>query len=341
MNGADAGRAPVRVGVLGTGAISQIVHLPILTDLEGAEVVAVSDADPHKAETIGVRFHVDEILEERELLDHDGIDAVVISTPNHLHQSQALAGLEAGKHVLVERPLAFQGRGVEEVIQAARDAGRVLAVGMSHRYRPDVSALRSFVAGGELGELYHVHCAWLNRTVPLARVTWRQHLETAGGGVLMDTGLQALDLALWLADHPPVRRVTAVTRKGAYEVEDAASLMLVADGGLSFQVEVTTNYYGDSDRHHVRLMGSDGSGSVPPLTVQKQLGGRPMDVTPRQPVSEDRENAYTGAYRRQFAHFVRAAAGEADAPLPDEQVQLMTVVEAAYRSAEKGREVEL
>lgn len=330
-----------RIGVLGTGAISQTLHLPILTGRDDVRVAAVSDADRRKARTIAERFGVSRVLGETEILDDPELEALVISTPNHLHQRQAIAALEAGKHVLVERPLAFTGRGVEEVLDAAERAGKAVAVGVSHRYRPDVGALRSFVAGGELGDIYAVRGAWLNRTIPLARVTWRQRLEEAGGGALMDLGVQALDLCLWLVDYPEVERVTAVTRAGEHEVEDSASLMMVAEGGVTFQVEVTSNYYADDDRHYVRVMGSEGSGSLPPLQVQKQLGGRPMDVTPERPAARSRENPFTSAYRRQLDHFVRTVSGEAAAPLPREQVRLMTLVEAAYRSAERGREVVL
>lgn len=327
----------LRVGVLGAGAIAQIVHLPILSGRDDVEVVALSDADAPKARAIAERFGIGRVVGARELMEAPDVEAVVISTPNHLHQEQAVTALESGKAVLVERPVAFNGRGVEEVLRAAREAGRPLLVGMSHRYRPDVAALRSFVAGGELGSVYAIRGAWLNRRIPVAKVTWRQRLDEAGGGALMDLGVQALDLCLWLVDFPEVERLTAVTREGEHQVEDSASVMLVTSTGVALQVEVSTNYFADGDHHYVRVMGSEGSGSLPPLEVQKQLGGRPMDVTPEQPA--EREHPYTSAYRRQLDHFVRAVGGEADAPLPTEQVGLMNVVEAAYRSAGRGREV--
>jgi len=86
-------------------------------------------------------------------------------------------------------------------------------------------------------------------------------------------------------------------------------------------------------------MGTDGSGSLPPLEIYKQLGGRPMEVTPRHPKPQGDENPYTNAYRRQLDHFVRVASGQVEAPLPGEQVSLMRLIEAAYASAASGREV--
>lgn len=338
-----SGRADerVRVGVLGTGAITQTVHLPILSRMEGVQVVALSDADAPKAETIAGRFGVPRVVDDEEILADPEIDALVVSTPNYLHQEQAVAALEAGKHVLVERPLALSGPGVEAVLDAARRAGRTVTVGLSHRYRPDAMALQAFVAGGELGTVHAVRGAWLTRKLPLARLTWRQRLAEAGGGALMELGVQALDLGLWLVGYPAAERVLASIHAGDHEVEDAASLMVVTAGGLALQIEVSTCFFADDDHHYVRVMGDEGSGVLSPLQVQKQLGGRPMDVTPVHPDDRHRENPYTSAHRRLLDRFVRGVAGEAEIPLPVEQVRLMELVQAAYRSAEEGGEVEL
>ena len=105
--------------------------------------------------------------------------------------------------------------------------------------------------------------------------------------------------------------------------------------------EVSWDYFSDQDRHHIRVMGTEGTGSLPPLAVYKQLGGRPMDVTPRQPRPRGGENPYTNAYRREIDHFIRTVAGTGDATPPTEQAALMALIEAAYRSAREGHEVEL
>lgn len=334
-------KRPARLGVLGTGAISQIVHMPILTDRTDVEVVAVSDSDVPKAKAIATRFGVKRVVTDQELLEGDMVDGVVISTPNHLHEEQALAALKAGKHVLVERPLAFTARGVDRLLNAARKSGRVLMAGMSHRYRPDAAALSSFVAGGELGRVYQVRGSWLNRKLHLNRPTWRQNKKLSGGGALMDLGIPALDLCLYMVGYPQICRVSAVTTMGEYEVEDAALVMVTTDEGLVITVEVTWSFFGSEDRQFFRVMGTEGSASLPPLQVYKQLGGRPLDVTPHQPVQRGAENPYHAAYRREIDLYVRAINGEREAPLPEEQRGLMAVIEAAYRSAAKGREIAL
>ena len=99
-------KPPIRLGIVGAGAISQIVHLPILAERRDVDLVALADADVHKAETLSRRFKVPLVMDTEALMTHDELDAVVVCTPNHVHEEMAIAALEAGKHVLVERPLA-------------------------------------------------------------------------------------------------------------------------------------------------------------------------------------------------------------------------------------------
>ncbi|HUP52711.1 MAG TPA: Gfo/Idh/MocA family oxidoreductase [Longimicrobiales bacterium] len=332
---------PVRLGVIGTGAISQVVHVPIFAEREDVDLVAVADADRHKAEALSQRFGSPLVLTDDALIAHDQVEAVVICTPNYLHEEMAIAALEAGKHVFVERPLATTSEGAQRVIDVAEDAGKVLAVGMPHRFRPGVAALRNFIAGGELGDLYAVRGSWMTRLMPGSRHTWRYDRAEAGGGALIDLGVPALDLCLWLVGFPDMKRVSCVTTRVEGTVEDAATLMAESAEGIALTLEVSNRLFASEDRYYARVMGTEGSGSLPPLEVFKQLGGRPIEVTPRQPRPQGGENPYTNAYRRLLDDFVQSVAGRSDAELPREQVALMRFIEAAYRSAEAGREVEL
>lgn len=335
------GRNPLRFAVVGTGAISQIMHVPILAEREDVDLAVVADLDAPKARTVAQRFGVAEAVGIDEVLDREDLDAVVFCTPNHLHEDQAVAALQAGKHVFMERPLAITAEGAERVIAAARAAGTKLVVGLAHRFRPEVAALRSVIAGGEMGQPYAVRGSWLTRRTPIMRPTWRQDRASAGGGALMDLGVPSLDVCMWLVGYPRVTRVSCVTTVGDYEVEDAATLMAETENGIAFTLEVSSCYFASEDRYYTRVMGTEGSASLPPLEIFKQLGGRPLEVTPRQPRPRGGENPYTNAYRRQLDYFVRAVAGTGEAPLPEEQVALMALIEAAYRAADEGREVEV
>lgn len=336
-----ADREPIRLGIIGAGAISQIVHLPILAERPDVHVVALADTDVHKAETLSRRFSVPMVMGADDLLTLDDLDAIVLCTPNHLHEPMAIAAMEAGRDVLVERPLASTSEGARRVVDVAEQTGRVLMVGMPHRFRPEVIALRSFVKGGELGELYAVRGSWLTRSFPSTRTTWRADPEEAGGGSLIDLGIPALDLCLWIVGFPEVERVLCLVAAEGDAVEHSATLLTETREGLAISLEVGNRLYAGEDRYYVRVMGLDGSGSLPPLEVFKQLGGRPMEVTPRQPKPRGGENPYTNAYRRLLDDFVRRVTGVGEKSLPREQIGLMAIVEAAYRSAKTGREVEL
>lgn len=338
MSGGDV---PLRIAVVGTGAISQIMHVPILAERTDVDLAVLADHDVHKAASVAGRFGIPEAVSGDEVVEREDLDAVVLCTPNHLHEEQAIRALRAGKHVFVERPLALTPEGVERILAVAEEVDRALVVGLPHRFRPEASALRSFVAGGEMGAVHAVRGIWLNRRVPVLRPTWRHSRELAGGGALVDLGVPSLDLCLWLVGYPRVERVSCVVVPGDHGVEDAAILMAQSEGGITFTLEVSSRYYAGHDHYYARIMGSDGSGSLPPLEIYKQLGGRPMEVTPRQPRPRGDENPYTNAYRRQLDHFVRVVTGVAESALPTEQVALMELVEAAYRSAAEGREVVL
>lgn len=337
----SSGDGAIRVGVVGTGAISQVVHVPILSERKDVELIVMADADAHKAETLSRRFGVPLVMEADELIHSETIDAVVLCTPNRHHEEQAIAALEAGKHVLVERPIALSAEGAARVVAAAERTGRILAVGLPHRFRPEVVAVRDFIAGGELGEPFAVRGSWLTRSTPALKSGWRRARHIAGGGALMDLGIAALDLCLWVVGYPTVERMSCVVTRHDGEVEDSATLMAETSSGAALTLEVSTRYFAAEDRYYLRVMGEDGSASLPPLEIYKQLGGRPIDVTPRQPRPRGGENPYTNAYRRLLDDFVRCATGRAEAEVPREQPALMALIEAAYRAAECGREVEV
>jgi predicted dehydrogenase len=330
---------PLRVAVLGLGSIAQVVHLPILSELEGVHLAGVRDFDDAKARTIAARFGIPRVFRsDDEVYAADDLDAVVVATPNHLHAGQAIAALEAGKHVLAEKPIGLNVEEATRVLAAAEHAGRTFMVAMNHRYRPDTLALKPFADGGELGRVFLARGAWLNRKVRAVRPTWRHRRATAGGGALIDLGVQALDLCLWMLGFPTAASVACHVHPGeGIEVEDTAALIVRLQSGAAISLSVSWSLVASRDRHYLRLLGTRGSGAIQPLSVFKEVDAGLIDVTP--PLPTDRENLYTGAYRRELTHFVRAARGEEAAPLPVDQIELMRILGLAYRSAQEGREI--
>lgn len=332
----------LRVGILGGGAITQVAHLPVLKKIKSVEVLAIADSDLPKARALANRFGVREAVDDVEdLLKVDGLDAVVICSPNHLHESHILAALSANMHVLVEKPLTMTAASAQRIIRAAEKRDRIVMVGMNHRYRPDVQIVRSFVQSGELGRIESVRGSWHAFRASRNQLGWRQRREQSGGGAMLDLGLSILDLGLWLGGMPTPVRVSAsldgVGRERA--VEQSGSAFVVCENGMSLFVDVTWHHLGEGERFGVGLRGSKGTGAINPLTVWKDLNGVAVDVSPTS--SGSRENAFTASYRAEWAHFGAAIAGEAKIASLQEHLVLHRIIDAVYKSAEDGRDVTL
>ncbi|HEX2220869.1 MAG TPA: Gfo/Idh/MocA family oxidoreductase [Gemmatimonadales bacterium] len=340
MTGSRSGAERLRLGIIGGGAITQVAHLPALKKLKSVEVQAICDTDLPKARALADRFGVKDAFDDIEdLLRYEALDAVVICTPNHLHEPHILAALSANLHVLVEKPLAMSTASAQRIVRAAEKRSRIVMVGMNHRYRPDVQIVRSFVQGGELGAIESVRGSWHVFRPGRAQLGWRQRRDQAGGGAMLDLGLSVLDLGLWLGGNPAPVRVSANLDAGKDRaVEQSGSAFVVCENGMSLFVDVTWRHLGEGERFGVGLRGNKGTAAINPLTVWKELHGVPMDVSPTG--SGSKENAFTASYRAEWAHFTAALAGEARVPSLQEHVVLHKMVDAIYRSAREGRDVE-
>lgn len=330
-----------RIGLLGLGAIAQVVHLPILHSLPGVKLAGVCDVDRSKTTAIASRFGIERVYrsDDDAFTDPD-LDAIIICTPSYLHHGQAIAALEAGKHVLIEKPLALRAEDAEKVIKVAETTDRTLMVAMNNRYRPDIQALKPFATNGELGTIFLVRGAWLNKKQRLIRPTWRHRKETAGGGAMMDLGVQTLDLALWFLNFPKARSIVCHMHQGeGMEVEDTAAVICRLENGSAISISLSWSLVAAGDRHYMRMLGTRGSGSIQPLQVHKEIEQGMLDVTPQVPAS--RENLYTASYREELTDFVETARGNRVREVPREQVELMKLVALAYQSAEEKREIEV
>ncbi len=330
---------PIRVGVIGAGAISQVAHLPVLRRLPGVEVAAICDNDLSKAQALATRFEVKDTYDDiEEVLRYANVDAVVICTPNHLHEIHVTSALAAGAHVLCERPLALNLAGVERVLQASEKYGKRVMVGMNHRFRSDVQAVRGFLAGGDLGPLQAVRGGWYTFQPSRQLLGWRLRREQAGGGAMLDLGLPLIDLGLWLAGWPAPKRISAhLTAPGKDGVEDMGSVLIVCENGVSITVDVSWRHMGEGERFWFDLVGAKGSAAIQPLRIFKEQHGTPMDVTPKG--ATGRETPFTQSYRAEWTYFLAVIKGDVNAPPPRDQLALQRVLDAVYRSADEGHDV--
>jgi predicted dehydrogenase len=329
-----------RVGLVGAGAIAQLAHLPVLSKIKGAQLVALCDNDGPKASALAERLGIPDVFTDFEdLLELDQVDAVVIATPNHLHEPHVLRALKSKVDVLCERPLSLTSRGVERILAAAKSSGRKVVVGNNHRFRSDVQQLNRFIQGGELGRLIGVRAGQYQ--LATSRTGWRFRRPEAGGGAFFEHGFPLVDLALWLADFPePVRVNAHMDRgRGVGTVEDAMMVHVECAGGISFSFDVSWAYVGQEERWWFEVLSARGSARLAPLRVVKMLNGKPTDVSPSGAAA--RESVFLQSYRAELAHFIAVVNDETPYDPPEDQLLVMKLIEAIYKAAEDGREVRL
>jgi predicted dehydrogenase len=334
-------RKELRIGLVGVGAAAQINHIPALKRTDGVELVALVDRDPEKANRVAQKFGVPRVYGRLDdLLADDEIDAVDVCTPNFLHAPVSIAALEAGKHVLCERPLARSAEEAAAMLKAAKKAERQLACCVQHRFRPDAQLLRKFVEKGDLGEIFFAKAGWLRQRTEWDSDEWRRQKRESGGGVVLDLGFQMLDLTLWMLGSPSVTSVTAsVHRQKKGEVEDSATAFFRLENGSTLTLELTWGLLMEKDFAYVNLFGSGGAALLNPLRVHKGMHGSLVNVTP---TMETSRNQYKQSIEAQIAHFadsLRRGAkpmGQAEEILP-----VMELMDAVYRSAEQSKEVRI
>jgi len=330
-----------KIGVVGLGWIAQTIHLPILTKLPDAEVVAVCDLDPSKAQFVarkhGIKRYYKDFVEmlktEEEMV---GLD---ICTSTFSHKEIALAAIEAKRDILVEKPLARTLKEAEEIHAAANKNGRKAMVGMNNRFRPDAMILKSFIEGSDLGKIYYAKAGWLKKlstTNP-----WLTRKEKSGGGVVLDLGIAMLDLAFWMMGYPAVKELTAAHYShNTRGVEDSSIIFLRMKNGSTLSIESSWSFESGEDFFYCDCFGTEGSGSLNPFRIFKKMHGNLVNVAP---VSNDSPQAlYRKSYEHELKHWISVLRNlHPVISTVEEAVHRMKIVEAVYKSAKAGKSVKL
>ncbi|MEZ3142821.1 Gfo/Idh/MocA family protein [Halobaculum sp. MBLA0143] len=346
-----------RVGIVGLGGIAHH-HAERLVETD-ARLVGGMDVAESARERFGDTFDVVTFADAAPLFEQ--IDAVVVTTPNRFHEEYAVAALEAGLDVLIEKPLAHTVDSAERIAAAAREAPGFLVVGFNNRFAPPVEVLHDRVAAGELGEITHVEANYVRRRGVPGRGSWFTDEAVAGGGALVDLGVHAVDLALHLAGFPAVREVSGVTRSEfggdeeyaylemwgdddgpeAFDVEDSASAFLRFDGGTTVSLEAAWAVNRPPTQEFF-VRGTDGGARFDRATGELTLfdagtdGGHHLADTE----IRTRDGDSHRAEQRAFLEAVRA--GEApERNTVAEGLAVQRVLSAIYESDESGSAVEL
>lgn len=346
----------VKIGVIGVGAIGS-VHTDAYAKVDAAEVVALCDILPDRLKQKSARHGVSTLYEDyHQLLADPGIDAVSVCVPNCLHCEITVAALEAGKHVICEKPMAMSAAEAIRMCEARDRAGKVLQIGMVMRQKPESVVVRETVESGALGDIYHIRVVLLRRRGIPGMGGWFTTKAESGGGPLIDIGVHFFDLSMWLSGLWNPTAVSASTYDkfgplmedynyvsmwagppkydGVFDVEDYACGTVRFGGGasMSFDVGWAANTPGES---YVELLGDKGGVRIGagPTTLLTEVGGRVADVKLQYATEGD-------GFATQLTKFAAATRGEGEPPATGEQgVVAMKLIGAIYASAAAGREV--
>ncbi len=274
-----------------------------------------------------------------ELVEYAPLDALLICTPNHLHESHVQAALAADLHVLVERPISLTAAGVRKIITAQQKRDRVVMVGANHRYRPDVQMIRSFVQSGELGDLESIRAWWFLARAGRTSLGWRQRREQSGGGAMVDLGLSLIDMTMWISGFAPVQRVSAVIPDGGKGVEQSGTALIALENGNGIHIDTSWRFVGPGERFGMSIRSTRGSARISPLAIWKDFHGVAQDVSTAG--AHSRESPFLLGVRAQWAHFLAVVRGDSPMPALSEQATTLAILDAIYESAASGKDVRL
>ena len=347
----------VKVGVIGAGAIAPSHCRGVIKHKKG-ELVAIADTHAGRAEAIKNEYHIPRMYTAIEdIIADPDIDAITIALPTCLHAEVALAALDAGKHVLLDKPFAMNMAEAQEVIKASQKNGNVFAVGMNQRFNESTQTIRALIARGELGELYHGEALWCRRAGAPKFGTWFGDKSKSGGGALLDIGVHALDLCLHLLGNFEPEAVTgsSYTKFGnrglgeggwgksdrgevVFDVDDFTAAFIKLAGGVSVILKASwARHQSEANRMNVEVFGTEAGATVnPPRICRYAEDPKEYEVVDVQGIPL----RYPECDR--LVNWLDAIAGDDELECkPQQSLAVQKIIDGIYESSKTGREVRI
>ena len=350
----------VKIGVIGCGTIGS-VHTNAYAKVENAEVVALCDILPDRlAEKAKLHNIAKTYTDYNQLLADPEIEAVSVCVPNNMHAPIAIAALNAGKHVMLEKPMTLNPDLARDII-AARDAsGKQLQMGMVWRQKAEAELVKEAIEAGRLGEIYQIRVKLIRRRGIPGLGGWFTTKACSGGGGLIDIAVHFLDLVMWASNNWDPTRVSAKVYSkfgspikdyhyvsmwagppkmdGTFDVDDYAAGFIRFGKKLTLSFEVAWACNAE-DESYVEFLGDKGGvtcGSNTGKTIfRTEVDNRIADVEVRYDNSGD-------GFVKELTKFANAVQGKGEVPATGEQgLVAMRLLDAIYRSSEADCEVEV
>jgi len=347
----------LKIGVIGAGSISES-HLDSYANNEEVEIYAICDLNEERAKAKATKYHASKVYTNyHELLANEEIEAVSICTWNNTHAEIAIAALDAGKHVLVEKPLSKTVEEALRVQEAVKRSGKVLQVGFVRRYASNTNIIKAFIDNNELGEIYYAKASCLRRLGNPGG--WFADKERSGGGPLIDLGVHVIDICWYLMGRPKVKSISANTynklgnrsnvknlsfyKAADYDptkntVEDLANAMIRFENGASLMVDVSFTLHAKENTLAVTLYGDKGGAELEPeVAIVTEKYDTILNAFPQ---VDSASFDFKQAFQNEINHFIASVKGEKETLSPIEDgVEMMKILCGIYESSQKGTEI--
>lgn len=342
----------LRMGIIGVGGIAQARHIPaFLKFSDQVTIEAISDVNEVTAKAVADTFNISKAYSNyRDMFQE--VDAVTICTPNKFHAEITIAALEAGLHVLCEKPMAMTPKECQAMIDAAESSGKVLAIAYHYRFMKDSQAAKRIILENEIGQPMVARAKALRRRkVPGWGVFTNKELQ--GGGSLIDYGCHFLDLSLWLLGNPEVVEVTGTTynqlsrmpdqvnlwgdfNHETFEVDDHVTAYIKFSNGASMLFETSWMANIKDDEESLSISGQTGGIDLFPFQLNQMKHGMLLNSEANWVPGEDDPGI------PQAQNFINSCLGLEELIVkPKEALQVSQVIDAIYKSSETGQSVRL
>ena len=353
----------VKIGIIGCGGIANGKHLPSLHKLKNVQLVAFCDLIVERAEKAAKQYGVPDAkvyTDYKELLKDESIEVVHVLTPNRSHSFITVDALEAGKHVMCEKPMAINAEEAKKMVDAAKRTGKKLTIGYQNRHRPDSLFAKAEAEKGTFGEIYYAKATALRRrAVP----TWGVFLNEyeQGGGPLIDIGTHALDLTLWMMNNYKPKMVVGNTFRKLvdqtdtanawgdwdpekFTVEDAAFGYITMENGAVIELDATwaLNYRHPKEATYTLCGTKAGVDTDDGLWINSVKHGRQtaeeIDLSAGGVAFYDGKKVNNSVL--DMAQWIDAVVNDHDpCVLPEQALCVTQILEAIYTSAKTGKPV--
>jgi predicted dehydrogenase len=314
------------------------------------EIVAVCDVVPGRAAEFAREHNIPRAYDSHlEMIEKEQLDAVSVCTPNYAHMQTTIDALEAGLHVLCEKPIAMNLAEGEAMVEAADRTGKLLQIGLHWRFTSEAQVLKRFAEAGDLGDIYYGESTyWRRRGIPGWGVFTQKKLQ--GGGALIDIGVHTLDHTMWLMGSPKPVSVTGATYAAfgkrtdvvshgipwdaaKFDVDDTAFAMVRFENGATLVLRTTWAANVEKSFGETRILGTRGGAHMSPLQIFTEARQALINITPA-------ELPEVRAHTKEIEHFIDCIRTGRECIVNARQVlDVQAVLDAIYLSSETGHEV--